>query len=88
MTALPPVTRLPEIMPPIGQNPDLTVVIDHMADSPLAQPGKLDLLLAPERYPKVCVKISHMGRFQSRRNRSRIRRRRLVSSMTSSERSA
>jgi L-fuconolactonase len=60
MTVLAPVTRLPEIMPLIEQNPDLTVVIDHMADSPLAQPGKLDLLLALARYPKVYVKISHM----------------------------
>ncbi len=60
MTVLAPVSRLPEIMPLIEQNPDLTVVIDHMADSPLAQPEKLDLLLALARYPKVFVKISHM----------------------------
>ncbi|MDQ1473818.1 MAG: L-fuconolactonase [Bryobacterales bacterium] len=60
MTVLAPVTRLPEIVPLIEQNPDLTVVIDHMADSPLNQPEKLDLLLALARYPKVYVKISHM----------------------------
>ena len=60
MTVLIPVTRLPEIMPLIEKNPDLTVVIDHQADSPLSQPEKLDLLLALERYPKVFVKISHM----------------------------
>jgi L-fuconolactonase len=60
MTVLAPVTRLPEIVPLIEQNPELTVVIDHMADSPLNQPEKLDLLLALARYPKVFVKISHM----------------------------
>jgi L-fuconolactonase len=60
MTVLAPVTRLPEIMPLIEQNPELTVVIDHMADSPLAQPEKLDLLLALAKYPKVYVKLSHM----------------------------
>src|SRR5262249_33587161 len=52
--------RLPEIVPLIEQNPELTVVIDHMADSPLAQPEKLNLLLDLARYPKVFVKISHM----------------------------
>ncbi|MDP9172174.1 MAG: amidohydrolase [Acidobacteriota bacterium] len=60
MTILAPATRMPDIAPLIEQNPDLTVVIDHQADSPLAQPEKLDLLLALERYPKVFVKISHM----------------------------
>jgi predicted TIM-barrel fold metal-dependent hydrolase len=60
MTVLIPVTRLPEIVPLIEKNPDLTVVVDHQADSPLSQPEKLDLLLALERYPKVFVKISHM----------------------------
>jgi L-fuconolactonase len=60
MTVLAPVTRLPEIVPLIEKNPELTVVIDHMADSPLNQPEELDLLLALARYPKVFVKISHM----------------------------
>ena len=60
MTLLIPVDRLPEIHGLIEQNPDLTVVIDHQADSPLSQPEKLDLLLAMERYPKLYVKISHM----------------------------
>ncbi len=60
MTILAPVTRMPDLIPLIEQNPDLTVVIDHMADSPLDQPQKLDLLLALARYPKVFVKISHM----------------------------
>lgn len=60
MTILAPVTRMPDLVPLIEQNPDLTVVIDHMADSPLDQPHQLDLLLALARYPRVFVKISHM----------------------------
>jgi L-fuconolactonase len=60
MTILAPVTRLPDLEPLIQQNPDLTVVIDHMADCPLDQPDQLQLLLNLARYPKVFVKISHM----------------------------
>jgi L-fuconolactonase len=60
MTILAPITRMPDLAPLIEQNPGLTVVIDHMADSPLDQPQKLDLLLVLARYPKVFVKISHM----------------------------
>ena len=60
MTVLAPVGRMPDIVPLIEKNPGLTVVIDHMADSPLDQPEKLELLLALKRYPKVFVKISHM----------------------------
>jgi L-fuconolactonase len=60
MTLLTPVTRLPDIEPLIEQHPDLTVVIDHMADCPINQPDKLNLLLALARYPRVFVKISHM----------------------------
>lgn len=39
--------------------PDLTVVVDHMADTPVDQPRELDKLIALARYPKVFVKISH-----------------------------
>lgn len=60
MTLLIPVTRLPEIHPLIEANPDLQVVIDHMADCPVNEPDKLRLLLDLARYPKVFVKISHM----------------------------
>jgi predicted TIM-barrel fold metal-dependent hydrolase len=60
MTILAPVTRMPDLVPLIEQNPTLNVVIDHMADSPLDQPQKLNLLLAVARYPKVFIKISHM----------------------------
>jgi L-fuconolactonase len=60
MTLLIPVTRLPEIHSLIEANPDLQVVIDHMADSPLDKPQELELLLALVRYPKVFAKISHI----------------------------
>ena len=60
MTLLIPVTRLPDLHPLIEANPDLQVVIDHMADCPVDQPAKLELLLALARYPNVFVKISHM----------------------------
>jgi predicted TIM-barrel fold metal-dependent hydrolase len=59
MTVLAPVTRMPDAAKLIEKYPELTVVIDHMADSPLNQPQELDKLIALERYPKVYVKISH-----------------------------
>jgi L-fuconolactonase len=60
MTVLAPATRLPEITKLIDQHPDLTVVIDHMADAPLAEPEQLKSLLALKRYPNVYTKISHL----------------------------
>jgi predicted TIM-barrel fold metal-dependent hydrolase len=60
MTLLIPVTRLPELHPLIEANPDLQVVIDHMADTPLDHPEQLELLLALAQYPHIFVKISHM----------------------------
>ena len=60
MTLLIPVTRLPELHPLLDANPDLQVVIDHMADSPLDHPEQLDLLIGLARYPRLFVKISHM----------------------------
>ena len=60
-----PATRLPDLHSLIEANPDLQVVIDHMADSPLDQPEQLGLLLALVRYPKVVVKISHMWSLSS-----------------------
>jgi L-fuconolactonase len=59
MTVLAPVTRMPEVGQLIEKFPGLTVVIDHMADSPLDKPDQLDLLMALKRYPKVFVKVSH-----------------------------
>jgi L-fuconolactonase len=59
MTVLAPVTRMPEVGQLIEKFPGLTVVIDHMADSPLDKPDQLNLLIALKRYPKVFVKVSH-----------------------------
>src|SRR5579864_4039788 len=59
MTVLAPVTRMPEVGALIEKFPNLTVVIDHMADSPLDMPDRLNLLMALKRYPKVFVKVSH-----------------------------
>jgi predicted TIM-barrel fold metal-dependent hydrolase len=59
MTVLASVTRMPDVQPLIEKRPELTVVIDHMADSPLHTPQELEKLIALKRYPKVFVKISH-----------------------------
>jgi len=59
MTVLAPITRMPEVGALIERFPDLTVVIDHMADCPVDQPRELEKLIALERYPKVFVKVSH-----------------------------
>ncbi len=60
MTILAPVTRMPDLTPLIEQNPDLNVVIDHMADCPLDRPDQLQMLLDLASYPRVYVKISHV----------------------------
>lgn len=52
--------RLPEIEALIGENPELSVVIDHMADIRADRPDQLKLLLKLARYPNVYVKISHL----------------------------
>ncbi len=59
MTLLAPVSRMPDAARLIEAHPGLTVVIDHMADSPIGKPGELAKLTALARYPKVFVKISH-----------------------------
>ncbi len=59
MTILAPVTRMPDVARLADQYPDLTLVIDHMADSPLQEPDQLQKLLVLRRYPKLYVKISH-----------------------------
>ena len=59
MTLLAPVTRMPDAAALIEKFPDLTVVIDHMADCPVDQPQELEKLIALARFPKVFVKISH-----------------------------
>ncbi|WP_347557741.1 amidohydrolase family protein [Robbsia sp. KACC 23696] len=59
MTLLAPASRIPEIAKWIDRFPDVTVVIDHMADTPLDRPDLLAPLLSLQRYPNVFVKITH-----------------------------
>lgn len=59
MTVLAPITRMPDVDKLAAQYPDLTIVIDHMADCPPDQPRELEKLIALKRYPKLFVKISH-----------------------------
>ena len=59
MTVLAPITRMPDVGALLEKTPDLTVVIDHMADCPVGEPEQLEKLIALERYPNVFVKISH-----------------------------
>jgi predicted TIM-barrel fold metal-dependent hydrolase len=60
MTVLIPATRLTDLTPLIEANPELTVVIDHMADCPLDRPDLLKVLLGLARYPRVFVKITDL----------------------------
>jgi L-fuconolactonase len=59
MTLLAPISRIPDIRKLVDKFPDLTIVIDHMADCPVDHPEELEKLTALVRYPKVFVKISH-----------------------------
>jgi L-fuconolactonase len=59
MTVLAPVTRMPDVMRLAERFPDLTIVVDHMADCPLDEPRELAKLLALRRFPNLYVKISH-----------------------------
>ena len=59
MTVLVPIGRVPEVQKLVERFPELTVVIDHMADCPVDHPEQLEKLVALVRYPKVFVKISH-----------------------------
>jgi predicted TIM-barrel fold metal-dependent hydrolase len=59
MTVLAPIGRMPDVGLLLEKFPELTVVIDHMADCPVDQPAELEKLIALERYPRVFVKISH-----------------------------
>jgi L-fuconolactonase len=61
MTILTSPDRLPDLVPHIEANPELTVVIDHMTDCPLDRPDLLQHLLDLSRYPTVFVKISDMS---------------------------
>ena len=59
MTVLAPITRMPDVARLLEKTPELTVVIDHMADCPIDRPAELEKLIALRRYPNVFVKISH-----------------------------
>jgi L-fuconolactonase len=59
MTVLAPIGRMPDVARLAERFPELTIVIDHMADCPVDQPRELDKLIDLRRYPKVFVKISH-----------------------------
>jgi predicted TIM-barrel fold metal-dependent hydrolase len=59
MTVLAPIARMPEVARLLEKLPDLTVVVDHMADCPIDQPAELEKLIALKRYGNVYVKISH-----------------------------
>jgi predicted TIM-barrel fold metal-dependent hydrolase len=59
MTVLAPIGRMPDVAALLDKTPDLTTVIDHMADCPVDQPAEFEKLIALHRYPNVYVKISH-----------------------------
>jgi L-fuconolactonase len=59
MTVLTSIDRMPDVAALVEKFPELTVVIDHMADCPADDPERLKKLLALKRYPRVFVKISH-----------------------------
>lgn len=59
MTVLAPISRMPDAGKLIDKYPDLTLVIDHMADCPVDAPQELDKLIALKRHPKTFVKTSH-----------------------------
>ena len=59
MTVLAPIGRMPDVGVLLEKLPELTVVIDHMADCPVDQPAELEKLIALRRFPNLFVKISH-----------------------------
>ncbi|MDQ6675762.1 MAG: amidohydrolase [Acidobacteriota bacterium] len=67
MTIYAPIGRMPAIGKLADQYPDLTVVIDHMADCPVDQPRELEKLIALKRRPKLFVKVSHTWQLSKQR---------------------
>ena len=59
MTFVAPISRVPDIQKLVDAFPGVTVVIDHMAETPVDRPDELEKLIAMARSPKVFVKISH-----------------------------
>lgn len=67
MTILAPISRMPAVGRLMDQCPDLTLVIDHMADCPVDQPKELDKLIALKRHARTFVKISHAWSLSKRK---------------------
>jgi L-fuconolactonase len=59
MTILAPIARMPDVAKLAERFPDLTIVIDHMADNPPSRTKELEQLLVLRRFPKLFVKVSH-----------------------------
>ena len=59
MTILAPISRMAAVGRLMDQCPDLTLVIDHMADCPVDRPQDLDDLIALKRHARTFVKVSH-----------------------------
>jgi L-fuconolactonase len=59
MTILTTPGRLADVGALAARFPELTIVIDHMADTPVGDPAALAPLLGLARYARVLVKISH-----------------------------
>jgi predicted TIM-barrel fold metal-dependent hydrolase len=51
----------------MDQCPDLTLVIDHMADCPVDRPQELGSLIALKRHPRTFVKTSHVWSLSKQR---------------------
>ncbi len=59
MTVLAPISRMAAVGRLADQCPDLTLVVDHMADCPVDDLQGLNQLIALKRHPRTLVKISH-----------------------------
>ena len=55
MTLLVPIGRVPDIQKLMDKFPDLTVVIDHMADCPVDHPEELEMLWSRWRAIRRCL---------------------------------
>ena len=66
MTVLAPITRMPDVQALIEKYPDLTLVIDHMADCPVDQPAELEQIDCVAPAPQgVCEDLSHVVTFKA-----------------------
>jgi L-fuconolactonase len=74
MTVLAPITRMPDVAALLEKLPDLTVVIDHMADCPIDRPTELEKLLRSAAFRKCSSRFRTPGRSLSRLTRGWTRR--------------